>query len=166
MRSSSRLPDEFTMYAALLRRDASYEGVFWAAVRTTGIVCRPTCPGRKPLAQNVEYFPRLADALAAGYRPCERCRPQRPAGDPPEWLGRLETSLARHPTGRVRDAELRGLGLDPARVRRWFLRHHGLTFSGLPALSASRRRARAPPPRAGRDLRGLPERLRLVDRLS
>ena len=116
------------MYAALVRRDAAYEGVFWAAVRTTGIVCRPTCSARKPQPRNVEFFPRLADALAAGYRPCVRCRPQRPAADPPEWLGRLETSLAGHPTGRVRDAELRRLGFDPARVRRWFLRHHGLTF--------------------------------------
>jgi AraC family transcriptional regulator of adaptative response/methylated-DNA-[protein]-cysteine methyltransferase len=42
MHSSSLLPDASTMYAALVRRDATYEGVFWAAVRTTGIVRRPT----------------------------------------------------------------------------------------------------------------------------
>jgi AraC family transcriptional regulator of adaptative response/methylated-DNA-[protein]-cysteine methyltransferase len=128
MHTGTSLPDEPTMYEALLRRDASYEGVFWAAVRTTGIVCRPTCPARKPQVRNVEFFARLADALAAGYRPCARCRPQRPSGDPPEWLGRLETRLAGHPTGRIRDAELRELGFDPGRVRRWFQRAHGITF--------------------------------------
>jgi AraC family transcriptional regulator of adaptative response/methylated-DNA-[protein]-cysteine methyltransferase len=63
------------MEAAYQRRDASYDGVFYLGVRTTGIFCRPSCPARKPLARNVEYFGSVKDALFAGYRPCKRCRP-------------------------------------------------------------------------------------------
>ncbi len=47
----------------------------YTAVRTTGIFCRPGCPARAPLARNVERYPTAAAALAAGYRPCLRCRP-------------------------------------------------------------------------------------------
>lgn len=47
-------PDE--MYGALLRRDATYDGVFFTGVRTTGIFCKPTCPARKPLREHVEFF--------------------------------------------------------------------------------------------------------------
>ena len=71
----SQLPSTSTMYRAFERKDPSYEGVFWLGVRTTGIFCRPTCPARKPLPRNVEYFPSAQAALAAGYRPCKRCRP-------------------------------------------------------------------------------------------
>jgi len=45
------------------------------AVRTTGIVCRVGCASKAPRPENVEFFADLADALAAGYRPCRRCRP-------------------------------------------------------------------------------------------
>ncbi|MEP6681299.1 MAG: Ada metal-binding domain-containing protein, partial [Chloroflexota bacterium] len=47
----------------------------YIAVRSTGIFCRPGCPARAPLARNVEGYPTTAAALAAGYRPCLRCRP-------------------------------------------------------------------------------------------
>jgi len=68
------LPTPATMYRALVRKDSSYEGVFGVGVRTTGIFCRPTCTARKPLRQNVEFFPRVTDALTSGYRPCKRCQ--------------------------------------------------------------------------------------------
>jgi AraC family transcriptional regulator of adaptative response/methylated-DNA-[protein]-cysteine methyltransferase len=45
------------------------------AVRTTGVVCRVGCASRAPRPENVEFFDDLGDALAAGYRPCRRCRP-------------------------------------------------------------------------------------------
>ena len=63
------------MERAYLERDASYNGLFFLGVRTTGIFCRPTCQARKPLPKNVEYFPTARAALVAGYRPCKRCRP-------------------------------------------------------------------------------------------
>ena len=47
------LPSGDTMYRALSERDASFDGVFFAAIRTTGIFCRPTCSAKKPLRENV-----------------------------------------------------------------------------------------------------------------
>jgi len=44
------------MYKALVNKDVSYEGIFIAAIRTTGIFCRPTCTTRKPKEENVEFF--------------------------------------------------------------------------------------------------------------
>ena len=64
-----------TMYRALSRRDAAYEGVFFTGVKTTGIFCRPTCKAKRPRAENVEFFPTVNEALHGGYRPCRLCRP-------------------------------------------------------------------------------------------
>ena len=69
------LPDDATLYAALLARDPGYEGKVWVCVRTTGIFCRLTCPARKPLAKNCEFHASREDCLAAGFRACMRCRP-------------------------------------------------------------------------------------------
>src|SRR3954452_17099057 len=61
---------------ARLRRDSSYDGRFFTAVKTTRIYCRPVCPVKQPLTRNVTYYPTAAAAEAAGYRPCLRCRPE------------------------------------------------------------------------------------------
>lgn len=45
------------------------------AVRTTGIVCKRGCRSRAPRPENVVPFDALGEALAAGYRPCKRCKP-------------------------------------------------------------------------------------------
>ena len=60
---------------ARLARDARFDGVFFTAVRSTGIYCRPVCPAPPPKPRNITYFPSAAAATAAGYRPCLRCRP-------------------------------------------------------------------------------------------
>ena len=121
-------PTADAMYAALKDRDPAFEGVFVVGVRTTGIFCRPTCPARKPRRENVEFFVRLTDALGAGYRPCLRCRPLERAGTPPEWLRGLLAAVEADPGARWRDADLQARGLDPARVRRWFQKEHGMSF--------------------------------------
>jgi AraC family transcriptional regulator, regulatory protein of adaptative response / DNA-3-methyladenine glycosylase II len=68
--------DAEVCYRAAKARDARFDGLFFTAVRTTGIFCRPVCPVRTPLRRNVEFFPNAASARAAGYRPCLRCRPE------------------------------------------------------------------------------------------
>lgn len=60
---------------AFYASDAAYDGRFVAAVRTTGIFCRPSCRVRKPLPKNVAFLADAADARAAGYRACLRCHP-------------------------------------------------------------------------------------------
>lgn len=66
---------EQEMYAAVVSNDAACDGVFFYAVQTTGIVCRPSCPSRKPSRANVRFFASLQEAIEQGYRPCKRCRP-------------------------------------------------------------------------------------------
>jgi len=65
-----------TCDAARLRRDPAFDGLFFVAVRTTRIYCRPVCPVKQPLTRNVSFYPSAAAAEQAGYRPCLRCRPE------------------------------------------------------------------------------------------
>lgn len=69
-----------TMWAAFIARDPRWDGRFVAAVRTTGIFCRPTCTCRKPLRRNVRFFRSPDAATRAGFRPCKRCRPELAGG--------------------------------------------------------------------------------------
>lgn len=64
---------------AFLASDATYDGRFVTAVRTTGIYCRPSCRARKPLTKNVTFMADAAAARAAGYRACLRCHPDEAA---------------------------------------------------------------------------------------
>ena len=116
------------MIAAFLSRDGSYDGVFFTGVRTTGIFCRPTCTAKKPHEENVDFFPSTRDALLAGFRPCKRCRPMQPSGALPSWLDGLMRDVEAEPERRWTDHDLRGRGLSPERVRRWFQSNHGMTF--------------------------------------
>jgi AraC family transcriptional regulator of adaptative response/methylated-DNA-[protein]-cysteine methyltransferase len=116
------------MYEALLRRDSSYEGVFFVAVKTTGIFCRPTCSARKPNRDNVQFFGQARDALASGYRPCRRCHPLDAPEEMPQWCRRVIEEVERHPDRRWRDADLREMGVAPEKIRRWFQTHHNMTF--------------------------------------
>lgn len=122
------LPGQAEMLDAFQTRNATYDGVFFTGVRTTGIFCRPVCPARRPKPQHVEFFATARDALYSGYRPCRRCRPMEPPGSPPRWLRGLLAELDEEPSRRWTDRDLRGRGLHPDRVRRWFRRHHGMTF--------------------------------------
>jgi len=122
------LPDTDVMYQALLNKDASFEGIFIVGVKTTGICCRPTCHARKPKADNVEFFACVKEAMSFGYRPCKVCHPLQPAGETPDWMKSLEKELNQSDTMKFTDQDLRERGLDPVRVRRWFKKHHGMTF--------------------------------------
>jgi AraC family transcriptional regulator of adaptative response/methylated-DNA-[protein]-cysteine methyltransferase len=62
-------------WTALEKRDASAAGKFFYGVKTTGVYCRPGCTSRLPLRKNTLFFETLAEAEAAGLRPCKRCRP-------------------------------------------------------------------------------------------
>lgn len=66
-------------WAAVVRRDRSADGIFYYAVRTTGVYCRPACAARLPRRENVRFHATREEAEGAGFRPCKRCRPQGPA---------------------------------------------------------------------------------------
>src|SRR5438132_13446668 len=122
-----KLPPLGEMERAVNDSDASYDGIFFVAVRTTGIFCRPSCPARKPLPKNREYYATAKEALFAGYRACKRCRPLETDGRPPEWVARLLDTVEREPQARWRDQDVRRLAIDPARARRYFTKHYGMT---------------------------------------
>lgn len=119
------LPPRPEMQRAFLEKDASYDGVFLTAVRTTGIFCRPVCPSQ-PKPENMEFFASPREALAAGYRPCLRCRPLENGAAPPEWVAQL---IALAETRKLTDDDWTALGVTPERARRWFQTHHGLSFA-------------------------------------
>src|SRR5918911_4019379 len=63
------------LWNAVLERDASRDGSFVFAVRSTGIYCRPSCPARRPRREQVRFFPLPEAAEQAGFRACKRCHP-------------------------------------------------------------------------------------------
>lgn len=66
---------EAQMWSAVVNNDASADGRFYYAVRSTMICCSPSCRSRLPSRKNVVFFEKLEDAIAAGFRPCKRCQP-------------------------------------------------------------------------------------------
>ena len=116
---------------ARLRRDPAYDGVFFIAVKTTGIYCRPVCPVKQPLTKNVCYYPTAPAAERAGFRPCLRCRPET-APFCPAWNG-TQTTVERAlrlindgalDTGSVERLAQR-LGVGSRQLARLFARHVG-----------------------------------------
>jgi len=123
------LPPREEMIAAMLSCNASYEGVFFTAVVTTRIFCRPTCTARKPLPSNVVFYATAGEAQEAGFRPCLRCRPLELEGECPGWLRPLIDALEIEPDRRWTLADVETYGIAPARVRAWFKQRFGTTFS-------------------------------------
>ena len=121
------MPSRIEMERAYLRSDASYDGLFFLGVRTTGIFCRPSCHARKPKPENVEFFASPREAVIAGYRPCLKCKPV--AGDDePDWVQKLQRRIEAKPGARIAERDLRAMNLEPDRVRRYFSARYGLTF--------------------------------------
>jgi AraC family transcriptional regulator of adaptative response / DNA-3-methyladenine glycosylase II len=64
-------------YQAFLGKDVRFDGRFVAGVKTTGIYCKPSCSAKKPAAENVVFFDTPAEAEAAGFRSCRKCKFER-----------------------------------------------------------------------------------------
>ncbi|GAA0655704.1 AlkA N-terminal domain-containing protein [Streptomyces thermocarboxydovorans] len=116
--------DETSRYEAVRSRDGRFDGVFFFAVETTGIYCRPSCPAVTPRRRNVRFFPTAAAAQSAGFRACRRCRPDAVPGSP-EWnvradvVGRAMRLIADGVVDREGVAGLAArLGYSPRQVQR------------------------------------------------
>jgi AraC family transcriptional regulator, regulatory protein of adaptative response / DNA-3-methyladenine glycosylase II len=122
------------LYAALLARDARFDGRFFVGVTSTGVYCRPVCRVRAPLQRNCRFFEHAARAESAGFRPCLRCRPELAPG-----LSFIDSSrqLAQHAARLLDHAALRGdelsmpalaarLGVTDRHLRRIFTDSHGV----------------------------------------
>lgn len=106
-------------------RDRDSSAQFFYAVSTTGVFCRLDCKSRQPRRENVRFFATTAEAQAAGYRPCQRCKPTTPRGKPLEKVrAHIETNLDRS----VPLAELgRIAGMSPFTVQRSFKQEMGVS---------------------------------------
>ena len=89
VRILERMMSEDSRYEAVRSRDARFDGVFFFAVATTGIYCRPSCPAVTPKRPNVSFFPTAAAAQGAGFRACRRCRPDAVPGSA-DWNVRAD----------------------------------------------------------------------------
>src|SRR4029077_13760392 len=72
------------LWQAVKRRDPAFDGKFVFAVRTTGIYCRPSCASRPAKRENVSFFSTVIEAEKAGYRACQRCRPDKLGAPDPQ----------------------------------------------------------------------------------
>ena len=119
------------MYQASFNKNPDFEGVFWMGVKTTGIFCRPTCTARKPKSENVEFFQNTKDAILKGYRPCKVCKPLENPNETPEYIQEILEELRENPALKFKDFDLVQRGVEPATVRRWFQKNHGMTFQAF-----------------------------------
>lgn len=65
------------LYVSLAARDKTYLGQVFVGVESTGIFCTMGCASRAPLEKNCRFFETAADCLAAGFRACKRCGPEK-----------------------------------------------------------------------------------------
>src|SRR5262249_36785154 len=88
--------DPEACYRAIVARDARFDGLFFVGVKTTGVYCRPICPARTPGRDRCLFFRRAAEAEAAGFRSCFRCRPElAPGAAPVDALSRVVAGALR-----------------------------------------------------------------------
>jgi AraC family transcriptional regulator, regulatory protein of adaptative response / methylated-DNA-[protein]-cysteine methyltransferase len=118
--------DDDGRWNAVLERQETADGLFYYAVRSTGIYCRPSCPSRRPKRENVTFFDSVEAAEEAGFRPCLRCSPQQISG----WqrvVAQVEKLLrtAETPPSLAELAD--AVGLSPYHLQRLFKKATGLS---------------------------------------
>ena len=122
-------PDPARAWKAVLSRDAASDGLFVFGVSTTGVYCRPSCPARRPLRENVSFFAGPGEAEAAGLRPCLRCRPA--STEPAAAVRAVQRALAFLEAHTGENVPLPALarvaGLSPFHLQRTFKKLVGVT---------------------------------------
>jgi AraC family transcriptional regulator, regulatory protein of adaptative response / methylated-DNA-[protein]-cysteine methyltransferase len=113
-------------FAAFDARDRALDGRFVGAVRTTGIYCKPSCPARLPLRENVSFYWTPAEARAAGYRACKRCLPD-DVGRDADGVAKALALIAQSAERVSLDAMAQAAGYAPHHFHRVFKRALGVT---------------------------------------
>lgn len=119
------------MWRAVCENDAAFDGVFFYAVESTGIFCRPSCKSKKPKRQNVRFFNSAQQARAAGFRPCKRCRSDLAEYQPMRDMAERARCVIEAAFDGSHDcaADLRQLGLSRHRLAEIFVAVYGVTPS-------------------------------------
>jgi AraC family transcriptional regulator of adaptative response/methylated-DNA-[protein]-cysteine methyltransferase len=140
-KASRRFASDAERWQAVVRRDAAADGAFFYSVRTTGVYCRPTCPGRLARRENVRFHATCGEAERAGFRPCKRCRPseaslaQRHAALVAAACRRIESAAAAPTLLELASSS----GLSPYHFQRVFKRLTGVSPKGYAAACRARR---------------------------
>src|SRR5262249_47363365 len=138
LRSGGVELDEKSCNRARLARDSRFDRHFFIGVPTPGFYCRPICPSPTARRANVVFFRSAGEAVAAGFRPCLRCRPEVAPGTP-AWKGTSATvdralrliaegALQTEGVGALSDR----LGVSARHLHRLFLRHLGASPLAVP----------------------------------
>jgi len=123
--------NEAVAWESVLHRDPTADERFLYGVTTTGIYCRPSCPSRRPKRDNVAFFSSSEAAERAGFRACQRCRPNR-AKSPDRAVQRARDYIDTH-IGDLSDERItldllgEESGLSPYHLQRKFKEVVGLT---------------------------------------
>ncbi len=119
------------MYDAVLQNNESYDGIFFYAVKSTGIYCRPSCKSKEPKVENVDFFELSDDAKHAGYRPCKRCRSDLLDYKPMREIAEKLKALIDEMFSETQDlnAEMDKIGLSRKRMVELFREEYGMTPS-------------------------------------
>ncbi len=115
-------------YSVLGTRENKYDGIFFTAVKTTGIFCFPSCRARRPKAENVIFYDTIDEALQNGYRPCKVCRSMEKIGETPLYIKNIIAELQQNPHKKISDEQLKSKGVEPHTIRRWFKKNYNITF--------------------------------------
>ena len=133
MTRANNIPSLFPgkQWQQVLERDASADGQFFYAVKSTRIFCKPSCPSRRPTRKQVQFFPTTDAAQAAGYRPCKRCEPERttPKPDPQAAaIGAVTQYLREHADERMKLSDVaKATGVGRLTILRGFKRVLGVS---------------------------------------
>ncbi len=128
-------------WRAVATRDPSADGVFYYSVRTTGVYCRPVCPAKLPLRDNVRFHVTREDAEKVGFRPCKRCRPNeaslnvRRADLVAQACRLIETADEAPSLDKIADA----VGMSVSHFHRMFKAQTGVTPKAYAAVYRARR---------------------------
>ena len=131
--------DADAAYLALTARDARFDGALFVGVTSTGVYCRPICRVRTPRRENCRFFASAAQAEAAQFRPCLKCRPEIAPGRVDPWTVMDASRTLAHQAARWLDQHAgsgsavsvqllaRTLGITDRHLRRIFAAEHGVT---------------------------------------
>ena len=118
--------DDETRWQAVVHRKQQADGIFYYAVSSTGIYCRPTCPARRPQRAHVAFFATTLEASQAGYRPCRRCRPDE-VSQQQQTVARLRQLLESEETIPTLKALGHEVSMSPFHLQRLFKRQTGMS---------------------------------------
>jgi AraC family transcriptional regulator of adaptative response/methylated-DNA-[protein]-cysteine methyltransferase len=115
-------------YKIICTKDTPHGGIFYTAVKTTGIFCHPSCGARTPKSENIILYDSTQEALQNGFRPCKVCKPMEKTEIVIDNIAGLIKELHQNPYLKITNVELKERNVNPNKVESWFKQHHNITF--------------------------------------